>query len=120
MARKAINTKNLKPFKKGISGNPAGRPVKLPDIDGIIAKVLNERCNNNITRAENIFRKMAIKAESDVRAAEMVFERAYGRIKQTADIEIDFKQFTEAQLDQIINRLITTNHDKETEGSQPE
>ena len=36
------NIKNLKPFKKGETGNPNGRPPKLPDIDVLLADVLGE------------------------------------------------------------------------------
>ena len=84
--KKANNPQNLKPFKKGVSGNPAGRPVKLPDIDEIISKVLEEKGTNKLTRAENIFRKMCIKAETDVRAAEMILDRAYGKVKQRTEL----------------------------------
>jgi hypothetical protein len=84
--KKATNPQNLKPFKKGKSGNPAGRPVKLPDIDEIISMVLMEESSNKLTRAENIFRKMCIKAETDVRAAEMIFDRAYGKVKQRTEL----------------------------------
>jgi len=85
MARKANNPENLKPFKKGQSGNPKGRPPKLPAIDEVLAKVLNEKTSNGLTRAENILRKMAIKGETDVRAAEMILDRAYGKPKQKFD-----------------------------------
>jgi hypothetical protein len=114
MARKATNPQNLKPFKKGVSGNPAGRPVKLPDINEIISKVLNEKCSNKLTRAENIFRKMCIKAETDVRAFEGVFDRSYGKVKISTGIEIDIKKLSDEQLDQILSRLIKMSDDKET------
>lgn len=88
MARKATNPDNIK--GKGFDKHPeninmAGRPLKCPDIDEIMAKVLSEICANKLTRAENIFRKMAIKAETDVRAAEMILERSYGKIKQQTE-----------------------------------
>ncbi len=85
MARKANNPENLKPFIKGQSGNPKGRPQKLPAIDEVLSKVLNENGSNGLTRAENILRKMAIKAETDVRAAELILDRAYGRPRQQVE-----------------------------------
>jgi hypothetical protein len=85
MARKATNPENLKPFKKGQSGNPKGRPQKLPAIDELLAKVLNEAGANGLTRAEIILRKIAIKAETDIRSAEMIFDRAYGRPRQQVE-----------------------------------
>ena len=101
------NPQNLKPYKKGTSGNLAGRPLKCPDIDAIIAKVLSEKCSNNLTRAENIFRKMAIKAETDCRAAEMILDRGYGKLKTSTGVEIDFMRLSEPQLDQVIKKLIS-------------
>jgi len=86
MARKGGVPENLTPYKKGESGNLKGRPPKAPDIDEIISKVLQEKCTNKLTRAENIFRKMCLKAETDVRAAEMILDRAYGRVKQRTEL----------------------------------
>lgn len=86
MSRKATNPQNLKPFKKGDPRiNREGRPQKLPAIDEVLSKVLNESGANGLMRAENIMRKMAIKAETDVRAAEMIFDRAYGRPRQQVE-----------------------------------
>lgn len=89
--KKANNPQNLE--GKGFDKYPEhinrdGRPPKLPDIDEIISKVLMETTTNKLTRAENIFRKMCIKAESDVRAAEMIFDRAYGKVKQRTEITV--------------------------------
>jgi len=87
MARKGGAPENLKPYKKGESGNLKGRPPKAPEIDEIISRVLQEKCTNKLTRAENIFRKMCIKAEGgDVRAAEMILDRAYGKVKQRTEL----------------------------------
>jgi hypothetical protein len=117
MAKKATNPQNIK--GKGFDKHPeninkAGRPKKLPDLDEIISKVLNEKCINKLTRAENIFRKMAIKAETDVRAYEAIFDRSYGKVKISAGIEIDIKKMSDEQLDQILSRLIKMSDDKET------
>jgi hypothetical protein len=85
MAKKANNVQNLRPFKKGESGNPSGRPPKLPEIDEMLARVLQTKTHNGLSRAENILRLMAIKAETDVRAAELILDRAYGKIKQQTE-----------------------------------
>jgi hypothetical protein len=108
MARKATNPKNLKPFKKGQSGNPAGRPPKLPGIDEIIAKVMSETDAEGHTRTEKILRKMAIKAETDCRAAELTFERSYGKVKNITDLSLNIEQLTENELDLIIGKLLKT------------
>ena len=106
MARKATHPENLKPFTKGQSGNPAGRPAKLPGIDEIIAKVMSETDVGGYTRAEKIFRKMAIKAETDCRAAELIYDRAYGRVKNVTDLKLNLAELTESELDLIISRLL--------------
>jgi len=112
MARKANNPENLKPFKKGHSGNPKGRPPKIPAIDEILAKVLNETGSNGLTRAENILRKMTIKAETDIRAAEMILDRAYGRPRQQIEslnpYNNSYSNLSDAELVSRINKLLNS------------
>lgn len=108
MARKATNPGNLKPFKKGQSGNPAGRPPKLPGIDDILAKVMGETDTEGLTRTEKILRKMAIKAETDCRAAELILERGYGKVKNITDLSLNIEQLTDSELDLIISKLLKT------------
>jgi len=106
MARKATNPQNLKPFKKGESGNPSGRPAKLPGIDEILARVMSESDAEGLTRTEKILRKMAIKAETDCRAAELIMERAYGKVKNITDLSLSLELLSENELDLIITRLL--------------
>ena len=73
------SSKNLKPFKKGQSGNPKGRP-KLPDIGKLIGKVLSEKQEGGQSLAEEILRQGALKAaKGDARWAEIILSRAYGK-----------------------------------------
>jgi hypothetical protein len=51
----------------------------------------------------------------DVRAAELLLDRAYGKLKQSTGLEIDIMKLSEGQLDQIINRLIKKENVKESE-----
>jgi hypothetical protein len=82
------NEKNLKPFKKGQSGNPKGRPLKLPALDKLMADVLGEE-KDGITAGEAILKALRAKAtKGDVRAAEVLLDRAYGKPKQTHDTNI--------------------------------
>lgn len=77
--------KDGRPFKKGQSGNPKGRPKKLPDLEVIMAAVLADE-SGGITAAEQIIKalhKAAIKG--NVRAAELLLDRAYGKITQKID-----------------------------------
>jgi hypothetical protein len=82
------NEKNLKHFKKGETGNPNGRPRKLPALDKLMADVLGEE-KDGITAGEAILKALRAKAtKGDVRAAEVLLDRAYGKPKQTTDTNI--------------------------------
>ena len=82
------NEKNLKSYKKGQSGNPNGRPRKLPALDKLMADVLGEE-KDGITAGEAILKALRAKAtKGDVRAAEVLLDRAYGKPKQTTDTNI--------------------------------
>lgn len=80
--------KDIEPhkFKKGQSGNPNGRPRKLPALDKLLANVLGAE-KDGITEAERIL--MALQKEANkgnVRAAEVLLERAYGKSKQQHEL----------------------------------
>lgn len=80
-----MSTENLKPFKKGQSGNPNGRPKKLPELDKLLADVLGEE-KDGMTAGEAILKALRLKAtKGDVRAAEVLLDRAYGKAKQSID-----------------------------------
>lgn len=69
-------------FKAGESGNPAGRPKKIPAIDELLADILSEE-NSGLSAAREVIIALVKKAKSgDVRAAEVLFDRAYGKVKQ--------------------------------------
>jgi hypothetical protein len=86
------------PFEKGKSGNPStqfssenqpeknGRPKKLPKLDELLADVLGED-KDGIEAAKAILMALRAKAaKGDVRAAEVLLDRAYGKSKQTVDL----------------------------------
>ena len=78
-----------KPFPKGKSGNPNGRPKKLPEIDKLLADVLGEE-KDGVTAADAILRKLrAMAAAGNIRAAEILLDRAYGKPKQSVDMKTD-------------------------------
>ena len=78
-------------FKKGQSGNPNGRPKKLPELDKLLADVLGEE-KDGITAGEAILKALRAKAsKGDVRAAEVLLDRAYGKAKQTMDVSVSKK-----------------------------
>ena len=109
MARKGGTPENLIPAKKGEIRNPHGRPKKLPDLDLLMIKVLSEKKEGgNITAVESILKAIRAKASrGDIRAAELLLDRGYGKLRTTNDINIEFDKLTESQLDTIINRLLT-------------
>jgi hypothetical protein len=73
-------------FKKGASGNPNGRPKKLPDLHILLADVLGEE-KDGITAAEAILKALRAKAtKGDIRAAEVLFDRCYGKPNQKVDV----------------------------------
>lgn len=75
-----------KPFVKGQSGNPKGKPKKLPHLDKLLAEVLGEE-KDGMTAAEAILKALRVKAtKGDIRAAEVLLDRGYGKVKETIDL----------------------------------
>jgi hypothetical protein len=75
-----------KPFKKGQSGNPNGRPKKIPELRELLANVLGDEKDGK-SAAEAILMALRNKAiKGDVRAAELLLDRAYGKVKQEAEL----------------------------------
>ena len=91
------NRENLKPFKKGQDErrNLKGAPHKLPELDALLSKVLGEE-KDGITAGEAILKALRAKAsKGDVRAAEVLLDRAYGKAKQTMDVSVSKKNLPE-------------------------
>ena len=80
------NPENLKPFKKGETGNPNGRPKKLPPIKELIEKTLGEE-KNGITGVDAIFKVLLSKAvKGDLKASQMLLDYYYGKATQKTEI----------------------------------
>lgn len=78
-----------KPFKEGQSGNPNGRPKKLPELDKLLADVLGEE-KDGVTAVEVILKALRLKAtKGDIRAAELLLDRGYGKVKQLIDNNVN-------------------------------
>jgi hypothetical protein len=72
------------------SGNTknVGRKRELPELSKLLAEVLGEE-KDGITAGEAILKALRAKAtKGDVRAAEVLLDRAYGKPKQTTDTNI--------------------------------
>jgi Family of unknown function (DUF5681) len=77
---------NLKPWAKGVSGNPGGRPRTAP-IAELLRELLEKLCpgdKQNRTCAHKIAEAMLKRAcQGDVRAAREVADRTEGRPTQS-------------------------------------
>ena len=73
-------------FKPGQSGNPKGRPPKLPRLDDLLADILGEEKDGQ-TATEAILKRIRLQAtQGNLKAAEMLLERAYGKARQAVEI----------------------------------
>lgn len=71
-------------FKKGQSGNPNGRP-KLPDISEALAKILADEKDGRTALEQTLLALRAKAVRGDIRAAEALLDRAFGKPKQSVD-----------------------------------
>jgi alkylation response protein AidB-like acyl-CoA dehydrogenase len=86
-----------KPFKKGQTGNPNGRP-KLPDLKAAMARILAEE-KDGMTALDAILAALRAKAaKGDVRAAQELLDRGFGRAKQSIDHTTDGDKITGFQV----------------------
>lgn len=68
--------------------NRKGAPKKLPNLEVLLADVLGEEKDGK-TAAEAILMALRAKAtKGDIRAAEVLLERGYGKLRQPMDITI--------------------------------
>lgn len=82
------NPENLKPFKKGVDErrNLKGAPKKLPILNEILSELLTDEVNG-ISKVKAIFNSLIESAiNGDVRAAELILDRSYGKAKQSIDL----------------------------------
>jgi len=90
MANSKPNTSGLKPFKKGNDErrNLAGGPKKLPEIDALLADVLGSE-DDDKSEARQVIKSLLTQAKKgNVRAIEVLLDRAYGKAKQTIDNQV--------------------------------
>lgn len=72
-------------WEKGESGNIHGRPKKLPKIDDLIKEVLGSD-DPETSEAKKILEALLTRAKrGDVRAGEILLDRAYGKAKQPVE-----------------------------------
>jgi hypothetical protein len=74
--------------------NGGGRPKKLPSIDLIMTNVMGDE-KNGISAAEAIIMKLRDMAtKGDIKAAQVLLDRAYGKAKQDIDITTQGEKVT--------------------------
>jgi hypothetical protein len=84
MANPRGNPQNLRKWKKGQSGNPKGRP-KLPDISEALAKILADEKDGYSALEATLMALRAKAVKGDIRAAEALLDRAFGKPRQSVD-----------------------------------
>lgn len=92
------NEQNLKPFPKGVSGNPAGKPKGTEHSKTRLKRILDlvQKRKNPITGEEETFTvlelmdmQMIAKAlKGDQRAYQEVMDRLEGKPKQSTEVEV--------------------------------
>lgn len=95
------NEQNLKPFPKGVSGNPAGKPKGVPNSKTRLLRLLElvQTKTNPITGekeefsvAEQLDLVVLQKAfKGDLNAYKELMDRLEGRAKQTTDINANIQ-----------------------------
>jgi hypothetical protein len=82
---KGVTPKGAKPFQKGNPGGP-GKP-KLPDLKEALARSLGEQAKDGTTALDQIIEALRRKAaQGDVKAAELLLARGFGKPRESVDI----------------------------------
>lgn len=118
-----MNEKNLKPFKKGKSGNPSGRKPGALSLKTYIKKWLaaEENFENPITKEIEkltqydilVIQQIAKARKGDTKAFEALLDRVEGKPKQSIDVDqsvnweetktyVDYKSLPPEVLKQIL------------------
>lgn len=107
---KLRGAKDGKPFKKNDPRiNRESRPKKLPDLDALLIEVLGEnvRGKEALKAVLIALRKKAL--SGDVRACELLLDRAFGKLVTKKDIDINLESLSEDDIDKIIEKLSLNN-----------
>jgi hypothetical protein len=98
-------------FKPGTSGNPKGRPKKLPGIDALLTEMLGNEDGviTNKSGVRQIIQALFKRAiRGDVKAADIILNRAYGKVKDNLKVEavvtggFDFTTLSSEDLARVI------------------
>ncbi len=78
-----------KPFQKGVSGNPKGRPIKKP-ITAIYEEILADPAQRDAVK-QQIINTMVSKGMAGVLERREMAERVEGKVTQVVDMELSGK-----------------------------
>lgn len=88
----AKNNEHLKAhaFKKGQSGNPGGRPKKIPELQALFEKICSEEKNGQTAMEAGLRRMFSSWINNgSVEAGRLILQYAYGVPKQNAEASIE-------------------------------
>ena len=110
---KLAGAKDGKPFVKNDPRiNRTGRPLKLPDLDSLLIEILGENLKGKEALKVVLLALRKKAASGDVRACELLLDRAYGKLITKKDIDLSFESMSEADIDRVIEKLSnTTKHE---------
>jgi hypothetical protein len=94
-------SKNLKSWKKGQSGNPLGKPKGTRNRSTIVKAWLDANATDgeSDTVADQLVRALIQKAaKGDVAAFRELFDSAFGKIKDDADLAISYTQMPSVRI----------------------
>ena len=95
------SSENLKPWKKGESGNPAGKPKGVKNRSTIVKEWLDAKATDGGkgTVADQLVRAMITKAsKGDVPAFRELMDSAYGKVKDESEMDITYNLMPELKL----------------------
>jgi hypothetical protein len=90
---KGITPEGAKPFKKGQSGNPKGRP-KLPNLKEAMAKVLAEEKDGMVALDAVLLKLRQMAMKGNPKAIEMLLDRGYGKPNQKTESSVKLEDIT--------------------------
>lgn len=97
-----------KQFNSEIQPENNGRPKKLPALDELLFDVLSKENSDGVSEAKQILLALIKEAKGgNVRASEVMLDRAYGRVKIDVDAKLNaqINIIVDSQDEQIGNEL---------------